>query len=490
MRKISGRFGTMVVIVASIGMMLAAAIAAPAQKFTTLVNFDGPNGSYPSSSFVQGADGDLYGATNSGGANGGGTIVKMTPSGVLTTLYSFCSEANCEDGQAPYTGPVLGFDGNLYGTTFFGGGNASCPSGCGTVFKVTPMGELTTLHNFQGTDGSGPVGMAQGNDGAFYGIAVYGGNSACLEGCGTVFRITPAGQLTTLHSFDGTDGAYPEGVPVQDIDGTFYGTTVEGGNDDGGTVFKMTAEGALTTLYRFCSQPNCTDGDGPETGLVRASNGKFYGTTGSGGSLQENLGTVFEITPSGILTTLHVFCSLPNCADGGEPYTAPLIQATDDRLYGTTVYDGGGGGCFPYGGCGTVFSITLGGTLTTLQSFDGTDGYGPWAAVYQDTDGKFYGTTHWGGSDNLGTVFSLGVGLGPFVEALPASNRIGASVKILGTDLTGTTSVTFNGTPAKFSVISSTEIATTVPTGAATGPVQVVTPSGTLTSNADFRVEP
>ena len=156
----------------------------------------------------------------------------------------------------------------------------------------------------------------------------------------------------TLHRFDGTDGAFPYGL-VQATDGNLYGTTNVGAAQDYGTVFKMTPSGKLTTLHTFCSQSNCTDGARPAAGLVQATDGNLYGTTYEGGA--NDYGTVFKMTPSGKLTTLHSFCSESNCTDGASP-TAGLVQATDGNLYGTT--DGGGANGF-----GTVFKITPSGKL-------------------------------------------------------------------------------------------------------------------------------
>jgi uncharacterized repeat protein (TIGR03803 family) len=217
--------------------------------------------------------------------------------------------------------------------------------------------------------------------------------------------------------------------------------------------------------------------------LGRSSNGDFYGTTLNGGT---SYGTVFEITASGTLTTLHSF----DYADGAYPY-AGLVQGTDGNFYGTTGY---GGAACASPGCGTVFEITPSGTLTTLYSFCSQsgcpDGQYPYAPLVQATNGDFYGTTALGGASNWGTVFSLSMGLGPFVETQTTSGKVGASVKTLGNNLTHASSVTFNGTPAVFTVVSASEITTTVPTGATTGTVQVVTPSGTLSSNLPYRVLP
>jgi uncharacterized repeat protein (TIGR03803 family) len=196
---------------------------------------------------------------------------------------------------------------------------------------------------------------------------------------------------------------------------------------------------------------------------------------------------------------LHSFCSTyPSCPDGELPF-AGLVQGTDGNLFGTTVSGGANSGtCNNERGCGTVFQVTPSGTLTTLYNFcsrsNCSDGSFPESALLQDTNGTFFGTTWAGGTigcggSGCGTVFSLSVGLGPFVETQPASGKVGASVKILGTKLARATSVTFNGVAATFTVVSSTLITTTVPTGATSGTVQVVTPGGTLSSNVPFRVK-
>ena len=265
--------------------------------------------------------------------------------------------------------------------------------------------------------------------------------------------------------------------------GTFTGQPYYGGAYGGssGTVFKITPSGALTTLYSFCSLSGCPDGDELFAGLVQPIDGDLYGTTQGGGA--NSSGTIFKITPSGTLTTLYSFCELAGCPDG--IYPGALIAANGD-FYGTT--SGGGAN-----GHGTIFKITPSGTLTTLHSFcalaNCPDGEGPAGRLVQDTNGDLYGTTAAGGANgNYGTVFRLSVGQGPFVETQTTSGNVGAAVKILGNNLTGATSVSFNGTGASFKVASKFEITTTVPVGATTGTVQVVTPSGTLSSNVPFRV--
>jgi uncharacterized repeat protein (TIGR03803 family) len=444
-------------------------ITLSARTFTTLHSFNGTDGANSYTGLVQGADGNFYGTTIDGGANAGGNIFKITPSGKLTPLYSFCSQSNCTDGQYPVTVLVPGADGNFYGTTQSGG-----TSGNGTIFKISTKGKLTTLHSFNGADGAAPYGsLTLATNGNFYGTTNLGGS----QGLGTVFKITPSGKLTTLYTFcsqsNCPDGQYPVGGLIQAIDGNIYGTTHAGGNDachDGcGTVFKITPGGKLTTLHKF----DITDGEYPYGGVVEGGKGTFYGTTGGGGG--NNWGTVFKMTSSGKLTTLHSF----NGTDGSNAYA--LSQASDGNFYGTT----------STGGVkvdGTTFKITPGGTLTVLHTFNGKDGKNLYGGLLQGTNGRFYGTTYFGGTDDDGTVFSLDVGLGPFVETRPTSGKAGAPVIILGTNLTGASSVTFDRTPATFEVISKSEIRTTVPNGASTGKVKVTTPRGKLLSNVSFRV--
>ncbi len=394
----------------------AAAIAAPAQNilFTSLASFDGADGLAPEASLIQANDGNFYGTTVLGGNHnsnceyGCGTIFKITAEGAVTTLYSFCSQANCSDGADPQGWLMQANDGNFYGTTW-NGGNACGIQGCGTVFKITPEGTLTTLYRFNPvanrSDGSNPyAGLVQGTDGNFYGTTEVGG----VYGYGTIFQITPAGALTTLYGFNGTDGEQLYAGVVQGSDGNFYGTTYMGGAygeclglfGDGtcGTVFKLTPTGALTTLYNFCSQWNCADGSQPWGGLVQGSDGNFYGTTQYGGT---SGGTVFKITPSGTLTTLYSFGG----TDGVEP-VAGLVQGGNANLYGTTFYGGAHGS-------GTAFEITPAGALTTLYSFcslpDCRDGAHVAAGLVQATNGFFYGTTESGGSNDDGTVFRVGV---------------------------------------------------------------------------------
>ena len=478
-----------------------------AQTFTTLHNFDGTDGNAPIAALVQATNGNLYGSTGGGGANDYGTVFKITPSGTLTTLHSFCPDGLCGNGANPHAALIQVANGDFYGTTAAGGVNfGGGANGSGTVFKITPTGTLATLYSFCAqsncADGDFPEygALVQATNGDFYGTATDGG----ANGQGTVFKITPTGTLTTLHSFPSTstDGGLPYGTLVQAANGDFYGTTINGGDNGSGTVFKITPTGALTVVYSFCSQSDCADGGSPYAGLVLATDGDFYGTTSSGGSVGARAycfqgggcGTVFKLTSDGTLTTLYSFCSQSGCSDGGAPY-AGLIQATNGNFYGTTPSGGGPSGSCEAPGCGTIFEITPSGTLKTLHVFDFTDGFNAIAALIQDTNGDLYGTTSEGGDNSscpdCGTVFRLSVGLGSFVKTEPTSGKVGACINILGNNLTGATSVSFDGKAARFKVISSSLIMANVPAGATTGKVEVVTSSGqTLSSNLNFQVTP
>ncbi len=395
-------------------ILLCAAVAMclRAQVLTTLASFSGKDGAWPANALVQATDGNFYGTTNFAGAHRTGTIFRMNPHGQLTTLYNFCSQANCADGFSVSAPLVQGNDGDLYGTTASGGyqNSSVCANGCGTIFEITLSGVETTLYTFctagpPCTDGLLPVGLVQAADGDLYGATVFGGApSDCEKGCGTVFKITLDGTFTTLHTFNAAEGDGPGAALIQTANGDFYGTTSQGGTGtfSSGSVFRMTPGGEVTPLYTFCHQNNCADGQSPYGSLVQAADGNFYGTTGYGGAY--GVGTVFRITPSGSLTTLYSFCAGGQpCADGFEPI-AGLVQAAKGDFYGTT----------PYGGAsnsGTIFKIAPSGTLTTVYSFcslancaDGSDLLG---GLIQATNGELYGNAKMGGTINAGTVFSL-----------------------------------------------------------------------------------
>ncbi len=388
------------------------AILSSAQTLTTLVNFAGSNGGNPVAPVIQASDTNFYGTTNLGGANLAGTVFKMTPAGTLTTLYSFCSQGqNCTDGLNPSAGLMQATDGNLYGTTSDGGAHGAG----GTVFKITLSGSLTTIYSFcavsQCADGQGPNStLVQGVDGNFYGTTRTDG----VTHAGTVFKLTPSGTLTTLYHFcsqsNCTDGATPNQILQLASDGNFYGTTLYGGaNGQYGTVFKVTPSGALTTLYSFCQQTNCADGDQPYAGLALGADGNFYGTTSLGGA--NSAGTVFKMTTGGSYTFLHSFN--PG-TDGTESHGA-LVQTLNGDFYGTTRLAGphADGTIFQVTPTGTFT------TLYTFCAQSGCpDGSNPFAGLIA-TRGNFYGTTSSGGSAGNGTVFSLSAPRSAPVQLVP-----------------------------------------------------------------------
>lgn len=380
---------TMIAIIA-VGCMTASA-----QSLTTLYSFSGTDGQSPSAALVQGTDGNFYGTTAAGGTHHQGTVFKIDSAGNLTTLHSFSGFPL--DGAVPTAGLVQGTDGNFYGTTASGG-----MFYLGTVFRMTPAGELTVSHSFNALTGEGAIptgGLVQGSDGNFYGSTVSGG----AHHKGTVFKITSLGALTTLHSFGDSsgDGAVPAAGLVQGADGNFYGTTAFGGTSYQGTVFRITPAGAVTLLHSFSA--STTEGAAPFAALAQGSDGNFYGTTALGG--MHSQGTVFTIDSTSSLTTLHSFSGSPN--EGAGPL-AGLVPGSDGNFYGTTA---GGGAHYQ----GAIFKITSTGNLTTLHSFSGfpTEGTGPVAGLLQGSDGNFYGTTAAGGAHYRGTVFSLSLTTAP-----------------------------------------------------------------------------
>jgi len=461
-----------------ISLLCVGAICSHAQTVTSLFSFNLANGAEPDIVLTQARDGALYGMTGTGGLYNAGTVFRFDPTtGTLTTLYNFCTQPGCTDGaNAPLGGGALalGTDGNLYGATSLGGLYSGCnqPSQTnGTIFKITPDGVLTTLHSFNSTDGGFPNGLIQGSDGNFYGTTQQcGKNPGHLINAGTVFKMTRGGKVTTLYNFCSqpgcADGGTPGSAPIQAADGNFYGTTFGGGPSGGGVVYKITPKGKYTVVADIGGSPG-----GP---LVQDGDGNFYGT-------ESRANSAFKMAPDGTLIwTVTV---------GGYPY-AGLALATDQKLYGTTY------------GSNTLFQITPDGGVTPLYTFcltDCSDGNAPLAGLMQATDGPLYGVTIAGGTETCdfifgvpgcGTIFSLDMGLGPFVEALTYSGKVGKTIEFLGQGFDKSTTVSFNGVTAKRSIKSGTYLTAKVPVGATTGYVTITTKSGTLTSNQKFMVIP
>lgn len=390
-------------------------VSAAGTRIETVHYFtDGADGGSPNG-LVQAATGHLYGTTAFGGAGHAGTIFSLTPGSssnwAFTTLISF----GLTNGGLPQAPLVQGADGNLYGTTEFGGSDDE-----GVVFSFNPAGALTSLYSFTGgLDGGNPcAALVQHTNGLFYGSTQTGG----FYDEGTLFSIAPNGALTNLYAFTGgVDGDSPVAALIQGKDGFLYGSTTDGGALSVGSIFRMTVTGALTNISSFSS----TNGSSPKAALVQAADGNFYGTT------QHNTiqgmafyGTVFRITPAGSLTSLYAFNGFTQ--DGFFP-SAPMIQGLDGNLYGTA-YAGGANQL------GAVFKITTNGVMTTLLSFDGfDDGSSPESGLAAAVDGSFYGTTTKGGVGGHGTVFKLS--FAPQVVGQSASQEVltGATVNLAAT---------------------------------------------------------
>ena len=397
-------------------LLFLTAASARAVTLSTLYSFSsGSDGANPHAGLVQALNGNYYGTTAYGsGITYWGTIFQMTPDGTLTTLYTFSGGA---DGEFPQADLIQGSDGALYGSA------AGGASGQGTVFRVATNGAFTSLISFTGTNGpylgTSANALAQGNDGNLYGTT-YGGGT---HGYGTVFRLTTNGVLTTLASFNGTNGSWPSAGLIQSTNGFLYGTTYYGGPDyDGtdyagwGTVYRIATNGGLTTLYRFRringAAPN---GANPYARLVKGQDGNLYGTTYSGGSMADN-GTVFRMSPLGALTTVALF----GYTNGAAPW-GNFVQAKDNNFFGTTAAGG------TSGFNGVAFQVAPDGTVNRLALFSSALG-GPLGAnpngLIQGVDGAFYGTTEYGGAHGDGTVFRIVIPPAPVLQnpTLTATN--------------------------------------------------------------------
>lgn len=478
-------------------------VSGQAQIFSSVFNFDGSNGIAPYSSLAQGADGRLYGTATEGGdyncyteQNGCGTIFGVSSEGKLTMSHAL--ESN--EGVTPYAGLLLGTSGSFYGTTVVG-----------TIFTITRAGNLAVLdslcpHYPNCPYGDGLNGLIRASDGNFYGTAYDGGGNLRNDcspggqsGCGTIFKMAPNGTVSTFYDFCSqnscTDGSNPIANLVEGSDGYLYGVTTLGGTNCSpygcGTVFKIGLDGTLVTLHSF----NGNDGSSPIGALTQGPDGEFYGTTAYGGNMScgalGGCGTIFKISPSGSFSTLYTFCLQTNCPDGSVPDMGVngVALTTDGNFYGVTQAGGANND-------GTVFRVTPSGKLTTMHSFSGPDGAAPWAAPIQATNGVLYGTTAYGGPDDppceggCGTIYSLDMGLGPFVTFVQPFGKVGRTAQILGQGFNGTTNVSFNGVAAQFTVKANTFLIATVPYGATTGYVTVTTPTGVLKSNVPFHVIP
>ena len=368
------------------------------QTFEVVHDFDGTDGSSPSSALIE-ADGSLFGTTAIGGAHNLGTIYRRESDGTVTALHHF---DGATDGSLPRGALLRGQDGDFYGVAARGGA-----FDFGTVYRMTPGGFFTVLHDLPAPEEvpilDNPEGflkfsapLIQVEDGRFYGVTFDGGNSTCdvsVVGCGTVFQMDSLGNtLTVLHTFAETDGANPTSI-MQADDGDLWGTTNRGGAGNCGTIFRMTLAGAFTHVHDFAG----TDGCNPWGSLLQASDGNLYGTVRNGGS---GGGGIFRVTPAGAVSLIAPFDpALLRCSD------AALIEASDGDLYGTAQSS--------LTGLGSVFRATFAGGATVIHGFSGSDGSSPSAGLVEPEDGLLYGTAAGGGANGDGVIFRIELSSGP-----------------------------------------------------------------------------
>jgi uncharacterized repeat protein (TIGR03803 family) len=375
-----------------IGLGVMTTHSAQAQTFTDLHNFiGGADGATPYAGVVEDTAGNLYSTTYyGGGTSDSGTVFKISKAGKESVLYSFLGG---NDGAHPTAGLVLDTKGNLYGTTPSGG-----TAGFGTVFKLSEKGKKTVLYNFAGgsSDGCGPNGaLLRDSAGNLYGTTYSCGASSA----GTVFKVSPAGKETLLHSFTGTDGGYPFLTALlMDAKGNLYGVTELGGTSSYGVLYKLSKAGKLTVLHNFTG--GTSDGCLPTGTPVMDKNSNVYGTTTSCGAAPGGDGIVWKVSRKGVETVLHNFAGGPN--DGAIPY-AGVIIGKNGNLYGDTSQ---GGASLVYG---TVFELNKKGELTLLHSFTGSDGGDPIGSLFQETTGNLYSTAGNSGSGE-GCTISGGCG--------------------------------------------------------------------------------
>jgi uncharacterized repeat protein (TIGR03803 family) len=380
------------VVITFIAVPVLAALA-QAQTFTTLYNFTGgTDGGYPFAGVIQDTAGNLYGTTFYGGdlnclaPEGCGVVYKLDTAGTETVLHSFSGGQN--DGLEPLAPVVRDKDGNLYGTTSQGG-----LPGYGTVFKIDSAGNETVLYSFWGgSEGCWPAqGLILGKSGAVFGTTSYCG--------GGIFKVYRTGLFTVLHAFDYEDGTYPMfGHLTMDRSGNLYGVTVEGGGtgcsgSGCGVLYELSKSGTFTVLHRFGG--GTSDGCEPYGSVAQDNAGNLYGTTYQCGS--NNNGTIWKVSKKGRETILHNFAG--GTTDGCDPFGGVTLDA-DGNLYGDTFACGANG-------YGVLYELSAKGTLTLLHSFDGSDGRDPYGdEVLRTGKGELFGTTHWGGTYDGGTVWS------------------------------------------------------------------------------------
>ncbi len=455
-----------------------AAVPAQAQTPTVLHTFmQTTDACAPRGNIVQGRDGNMYGGGGACGGNGSGAIYKISPAGAETVFFSFPQQWLYCGGA----GLTLGSDGNFYGACEAG----NPATGLGSIFRLTPAGAFTDLHDFTGTNGDSlPVyPPIQASDGNFYGVT---GNE--VQVCGNIYRLTPAGVYTNLHAFSGSD-CHSSNL-FQASDGNLYGTLANCNVVQGaGCVYKISTAGVFKEIHDFAF----TTGQAPCTGLIQGKDGKLYGATNQGAL--NGSGNIYKMTTAGVATDFHDFTNATDasCVNNVGP-PVNLLQVADGAFYGVNP-------AYGPNGTGSVYKLTSTGVFTAfLFPNPPVDGDLPSSTLIQDTNGLVYGTTPSGGGGSggcpntcQGTFFSVATGDAPFISLEPTqtTGNVGAKVGVFGQGFASASVVKFGGVAAKSVTLSGTTYLTAVvPTGAHTGAVTVSTGTTTLTSPQTYKVKP
>jgi uncharacterized repeat protein (TIGR03803 family) len=373
----------------ALAIFTLAGTANAASGVHVLANFHGSDGAYPTGGApALDKSGNVYLPTYDGGPDFLGDVVMISPGQDPAVLHNF----NGADGTAPIGGVLLSKQSmrEIFGTTCEGGAN-----GYGVLYALHLSGKETVLHSFDfDTDGACPIDAPVRDPvtSAFYGVANYGG-AGDGSGYGTVWKLSPEGVLTVLHTFGFDDGGYPAARLIRGKDGTLYGVTSEGGVYGYGTIFAISADGAFATLHSF---DNNNDGAGPQNFLTQDKDGNLYGTAYRGGTDPDGAGTVYKLEPDGAFTVLHSFGR-----DSGGAYPESNLLLLNEKLYGSTS-DYGNQTCR----CGTIFEVGLDGTFAVLHTL-GPDAARPFAGLTRGPHQYLYGDTKYGGTDGYGAVFRI-----------------------------------------------------------------------------------
>jgi uncharacterized repeat protein (TIGR03803 family) len=473
--KLSGMMAVALAMLAIVVMFAGAAVPAQAQIPTTVHGFqDVPTDACEAEgNIVQGRDGNMYGLGLYCGTNNTGAMYKISPSGAESVVFSFPS-----NWSFCFSGLTLGSDGNFYGTCF------STPGGNGGIFKLTPAGVFTDVHDFNAVNGdTEPVyAPIQAADGNYYGVTGYYPYS-----CGNVYQLTSAGVYKNLHTFSGSDCGTASSL-IQASDGNLYGV-LYGCSINGtlGCVYKISTAGVFTEIYGFSS----SSGYNPCTGVIQGKDGKLYGATNEGAA--NNFGSIYKLTTAGVFTNLHDFNQTTDasCVDNAGRTNVNLLQVTDGSFYGVN-------GSYGPNGNGSIFKLTSANVFTAfLFPNPPVDGNAPLSTLIQNTNGLVYGTTPSGGPTSCsgcqGVFFSVKTGDAAFVNLEPTQKTglVGASVGMFGQGFSHASVVKFGGVASTSVTLSGTTyLKAKVPAGALTAAVTVTTGSTTLTSPQTFKVKP